>query len=169
MTDKRLIIVGSIVLTIALVGMVGYVTAGPGGKLFTHGGGHFGGGAGMHCVMSGLIEELDLSESQHQYLENAHKVVEERVHAAMGDHGAHAEAILAQLESGDVNSAEVRQAIDEHIEAAREIAYSVSDELVAFVNSLDEEQRAKLTEHLKKAHEHAKEHHGSGHGIHSGH
>ncbi|MCP4895703.1 MAG: Spy/CpxP family protein refolding chaperone [bacterium] len=169
MTDKRLIIVGSIVLTFCLVGLAGYVTAGPGGKLFAHGGGHFGGAAGMHCMMKDFIEELDLTETQHQYLENAHTVVQEQLHAAMSDHGAHADAILAQLESGDINSAEVRLAIDEHIEAARGIAYSVSDELVAFVNSLDDEQRAKLTEHLKKAHENAKEHHGSGHGIHSGH
>ncbi len=172
MTQKRLITLSAIVLTFSLVGFAAYAT-GPGAKLISnagtffghgHGGGHFGHGHGhaahMHCMMGKFVEELDLTDSQHEYLENVHKILQDKVHGAFAGHGEHAEELVEMIEQGNLDSADIRQKIDGHIEGAREIAYSVADELVAFVNSLDDEQRAKLAKHVKEAHGHMAARHG---------
>jgi Spy/CpxP family protein refolding chaperone len=109
-----------------------------------------GGVGGGHAGMIRFISELDLDEEQLQHLEAIHGIVDE-VQGRI-DPSAHAQRILGKLESGqEFDPAEARALVDQHLEQMRVTAYSVTDELTALANSLDDSQRALLAEHMRDA------------------
>lgn len=124
-----------------------------------HGGGHHGGGHHAHHAIAELIDDLELSQDQKARVETLHESFAglhggDR-HAA---HAAHLDALIEHLETGSLDAADVRAAVDGHIEEMRALAYAAGDQLVALLDSLDEDQRATLLEHLRQAAAHADEH-----------
>lgn len=144
----------------ASMGMIGGVALahGPGGGFFKH----FSHGGPVQ--MLSFVRQLDLREDQLQYLDNLHQIAA-GVHDRRADHhGEHAAHVAAKLTAGErFEAADARALVDGHIEQARATAYAVTDELVAFLNSLDEEQRALLAKHLDA---HAEKGGPHGHGLH---
>jgi len=119
-----------------------------------HGGGHH------KDHMGQLIDQLDLTPDQLQHLDKIHEII-----GSYGgkSHGSMAELhddLVAQFERGYVETDEIRQVIDGHVEQMRVTAYAVTDELVALINGLDEKQREIVLAHLQGAPE---GHHGHGH------
>ncbi|NJL27636.1 MAG: apolipoprotein A1/A4/E family protein [Thermoanaerobaculia bacterium] len=129
------------------------------GHLGGHFGGRFAGGPmgahgplAMHFKMMQLIDDLDLTPEQQAHVEAIHQILAERGEERREHHGEHAQRILERLEQGSLSSEEVRPVIDGHIEQFRGVAYAISDELIALVNSLDETQRATLRAHVQEMH-----------------
>ncbi len=119
--------------------------------------GHHGGGGFRHH-MDELVNQLDLSQEQNERLEAIHRTLES--HAGM-PHESMAELhdqLVEQFEHGNIETDAVRQKIDQHLAEMRTVAYSVTDDLFALVNSLDAEQREIVLAHLQ-----------GDHGGHSGH
>lgn len=116
-----------------------------------HGSGWGHGRFGEHLAMLKFINQLDLSDEQQQHIEKMHEIMEShRSHIPeMRTQGL--DWMLGALEEGEVDGGEVRQKLDAHVEQFRDIAYEVSDEFVALINSLDERQRGLLAEHLEEA------------------
>ena len=155
-------------VTLSLVLWGGVALAG------SHGPGHgsgpfgfFGLDHGAHEAIQQLIQDLKLNEDQNHRLESVHGAMMQHRQGAGDAHEAHLQVFIERLESGYMDPAEVRQAIDQHVEKIRLHAYSVSDPLVELFNSLDADQRQTLVDHLKQARAHA-EHHRRTQGHHGG-
>jgi Spy/CpxP family protein refolding chaperone len=171
MSKKRIFRIGMPVLGFAVLGLVGFAFGASAGGFLGHGSMPFGhGGAGMHCLVNQLIDDLNLTEEQQQRLDNLHQALQSKHEEKMAVQGQHHQRLVDQISQGDIDSQEVRGEIDRHLEELKTVAYTVSDELVALINSLDEEQRATLMEHIEKAHgEMAKLHGGCGASSHGHH
>lgn len=140
----------------ALAGGAGHGPFAGHGFFNGHSAGH-GGMAGhgpfaMHCQMMKLIDDLDLTAEQKAHVETIHQTIATQLEARHQHHGEHAQALISRLGQGPLTPEEVRPVIDSHLEQFRATAYSISDELVALVNSLDDTQRATLLAHLQEVH-----------------
>jgi Spy/CpxP family protein refolding chaperone len=159
---KGTIQIGAIIAAVALVGTIGLTVMATGGESggrpgdflsHLHKLGHYlHGGEDHHGQMSGLIEQLELTPNQLQRLE--------RIHEILGAHGSEDPGTMAELhdqlveqfEQGHVETDEIRRVIDGHVEQIRDVAYSVTDELIALVNELDTRQREIVLAHLQGNH-----------------
>ena len=155
--------IAAIIAAVALVGTVSLTVIATGGGSGAQGGGflshlhqlgrHLHDGGQHHDRMARLIEQLELTPAQLQRLEKIHEIV-----GSFGSegHGSMAELhdqLVAQFEHGYIETGEIRQVIDGHVEQIRDVAYVVTDELVALVNGLDARQRETLLAHLQGNHE----------------
>jgi Spy/CpxP family protein refolding chaperone len=154
---RRTLQIGALLAALALAGIVGLtVTAGDGGGA---GGGflrhlhemaHHMHQGGHHNHMAEVVERLELTPDQLKHLENVHEIVGsfgDDGHASMAD--LHRQ-LVAQVERGGLDTAEVRGIVDGHVEQIRAMAYAVADEVIALVNGLDATQRETLLEHLRE-------------------
>ena len=102
-----------------------------------------------HQGMAGVMQKLSLTPDQERRMAQVH----ETMRAAGGKHGETMSAlhdqIVAQFERGRIDSGEIRATIDAKLEEFREMAYAVTDELIAFGESLDADQRRILLDHFK--------------------
>jgi len=125
-----------------------------GSQLHPHGGGHgHHGKEGLWHHMSELVKQLELSQEQTERLEAIHRSLETH-HGGKAD-GSTAELheqLVEQFEQGYIDADAVRGMIDQHLAEIRTMAYSVTDELLALVNSLDERQREIVLAHLQGDH-----------------
>ena len=149
MKQKTLVVI----LTGALlaIGLIGFAVGASGGA-FGHGGSLSCDDArAHHHHLMELIDELELNDSQRQHLDGIHH----RLMARWNDRDRiHTETLawtLERLEHGGLQGAETQMLIDQHLEELRTLAHGVSDELIALVDSLDEDQRAVLIAHLQDA------------------
>jgi Spy/CpxP family protein refolding chaperone len=162
--------VAAAVAVVILIGTVGLsVLAGVGGSgdpqsgllsrvyhagMRLHGGGHHESCQDEHdgpCgEMARLIEQLDLTPDQHRHVERIHEIMKAHHGSGSGSMVELHEKLVAQLGRGEeVDRAEIRRVVDEHVAQIRSMAYAVTDELVALANSLDTRQREILQEHLR--------------------
>ena len=106
--------------------------------------------AGQH--LERISQDLDLNDEQRGYLENVRDLWTEKHQQHAGERDAKHEELLDAIEQGDVDAEQVHATIDEHIAEAQATVHEVADELIAFVNSLDEEQRVQLVERIETFH-----------------
>lgn len=112
------------------------------------------GHGGMHHAVAGLISEMDLRPDQQAHIDAIHDILSDRLAAHHGGIAEHLEVVIGRIEDGTLNATEARLHIDAKMDTMRSTAYLVSDELIALVHSLDDEQRKMLTEHLEHAQAH---------------
>lgn len=115
-----------------------------------HGGHHHGG-------MDQLIEQLELTPDQRQHLEKVHEILGTFGSEGHGSLAELHEQLVGQVVQGEIETGAVRAIVDVHLEQVRDMAYAVTDELIALVNGLDATQRETLLAHLR---EHGEGHHG---------
>ena len=161
--------IAAIIGAVALVTMAGLTfiataggSEGPSSEFFRHIhklGHHLHGGGDHHDQMARMIEQLELTPEQYQRLENVHEIIGTDGSEEPGAMAELHDKLMAQVEQGQVENAEIRRLIDGHVEQIRERAYAVTDELIALVNGLDATQREKLLAHLRGAHQRG---HGNG-------
>lgn len=99
--------------------------------------------------MARLIEQLQLTPEQQHRLERIHEIMETY---GGEDDGTMAELhhrLMTQFGQGRVETDEIRRVIDRRVERTRDMAYAVTDELVALVNGLDPGQREIVSAHLR--------------------
>jgi len=149
MARNRVTRVGALAAGFVVVGLVGFGVGGFAGGAMGHG---FG-GPGMHLALSGLIDDLDLTENQQQQMDSVHEQLRARFEAKGDGRQDHHAWLVDQIRKGSVDPVEVRQSIDQHLEEARALAYQVADELVPLLNSLDETQRTTLLSFVDEIHE----------------
>jgi hypothetical protein len=114
-----------------------------------HGAGHDGKDGGQHEEMAKLIEQLELTPEQRRHLERIHELMEAAHHGSgPGSMAALHDKLLAECADGQVQSADLRPAVDEHVEQVRGVLYSITDEFAALVQGLDARQRRILRDHL---------------------
>ncbi len=111
-----------------------------------HGGGHH------QNPMAGLIEDLELNQDQLKRVEKIHEIMGSFGHREPGSMVELHNRLIAQLEDGQIDAAEIHQVIDDHVEQIRAMAYGVTDELTALVNELDAGQRETLMDHVQQLH-----------------
>lgn len=159
MAKSKITRIGALAAGFVMVGLIGFGVGG-------FAGGHGFGGAGMHLLLSGLIDDLNLNDGQQQRVDAVHEIIQDHIEGAREGKETHHQRMVEILEGDIVDQAEVKENIDQHLEQARSFAYEISDELVPLVNSLDEEQRTTLKQFAEKAHG-AMEGHGCGgpHGL----
>ena len=159
--QRRMSQIAAIVGAVALVATVGLTVvamgggSGEGGDLLGHLhrlGQQLHGGDRHHDAMAELIEQLDLTPDQHQRLERIHTVIGTYGNGESGMAELH-EQLVAQFEQGHVETDGIRRLIDGHVEQIRDMAYTVTDELIALVNELDPVQREIMLEHIQGARE----------------
>ena len=114
-----------------------------------HGGGHDHGGGEFGHHVEELVSRLDLSPEQTERLESIHRTFEsqrDESHRSLEElHGQ----LVEQFQQGHIESDAVKELIDQRVDEARIVAYSVTDDLFALVNSFDREQREIILEHLQ--------------------
>jgi Spy/CpxP family protein refolding chaperone len=157
---KKILISALVVSGLALVGFS--VVAAGGEQLRAHGMAFLGdhGGWEGHHAMFHLVEDLNLDAEQQKHIDAVHEILMSQWEGRADARDMHLQELIERVEQGTADSTEARQMIDQHLEAIRDVAYRSSDEIVALVNSLDNEQRAKVVEHLQKLREKMGEHHG---------
>jgi Spy/CpxP family protein refolding chaperone len=167
MSKKRILWIGVPVLGFTVLGLIGFAFGASAGGFLNHGSLPFGhGSAGMHCLVNQLIDDLNLTEEQQQRFDNLHQSLQSRIEGKMEAQSQHHQWLVDQISQGNIDPEEVRNEIDRHLEELKAVAYTASDELVALGNSLDEEQRATLMQHIDKAHEAMAQHGGCGASAH---
>ena len=149
----------AIIAAVALVGTLGLTVMATSDGSGSQGGdllrqlyrlGHHLHGGGHHQDhMAGLIEQLELTPDQLQRLEKIHEIMGAYGSKGSGSMAELHDRLLAQFEQGHIETDEIRQVIDGHVEQMRETAYSVTDELIALVNGLDARQREIVLTHLQ--------------------
>jgi len=102
--------------------------------------------------MDGLVSQLDLSQEQTERLEAIHRTLESHGGKAEGSIAGLHDQLVEQFEQGHIESDAVRRMIDQHLAEIRSVAYSVTDDLLALVNSLDARQREIVLAHLQAGH-----------------
>ena len=110
------------------------------------------GGGGFWHHMGELVNQLELSQEQTERLEAIHRTFESLGSKADGSMTELHDQLVEQFEQGYIEADAVRPMIDEHLAEIRTVAYSVTDDLFALVNSLDEKQREIVLAHLKGGH-----------------
>ena len=157
------LLVGGFALTAGAAGPFG-----EGGFFASHLGGHFGGHGGghghraahAHHAIAHLIDDLDLDASQQLHIDAIHETLMSRHQEMASGHDEHLSALIERIETGELDVDEARQVVDAHLTVAQHTAYTVLDELVPLVNSLDDTQRELLVDHLEQVqtlHEHLQE------------
>ena len=149
------LLVGGFALTAGAAGPFG----GSGG-FFSHFGGHGHRAAHAHHAVAHLIEELDLDASQQLHVAAIHETLMARHQQMASGHGEHLAVLAERIETGELDVDEARQVVDSHLQVAQHTAYTVLDELVPLINSLDDTQREILVDHLEKVqtlHDHLQE------------
>lgn len=112
-----------------------------------------GGGHGFHQSARALLAKLDLREDQQVYVESLHETLMDLKHAH-AEHGPeHLHQVLQRMANDDLEPAEGRAMVDEHIEHLRAFGYRISDDLTGLAASLDDDQRAQMVEHFQTLHE----------------
>jgi hypothetical protein len=99
-----------------------------------------------------LVDELELSPEQLQRVEQVKTLIHEHHRQAGEEREAHFQRIRQAIAQGNVDASEVQQEMDEKIDEMRQLAHSVTDELVPLVNSLNDEQRELLLAKLDRLH-----------------
>ena len=160
----------AIIAAIAIVGSIGLTvmaTSGsPGGQgsdFMGHlraWGHHLHGGGHHQDPMARLIDQLELTPDQLQRVDRVHEIIGTYGSEGSGSMAELHDQLVTQFEQGHVETDEIRQVIDEHVDQIRHMAYAATDELIALVNGLDANQREIVLAHLQGDHQ---EHHGSGH------
>lgn len=156
----------SISLAVLLLAGIGFTVAagGPAGhrvaSFFGHGGHHECG----HPVLGGLLRQLDLSAEQEGRVDAMHEVMGSHREIFQEAHIALHETLVEAIEGGSLDEADLNVIVDHGIEELRRSVYTMTREISALVNSLDDGQRAILNEHIQ-AGKAAKE---SGHGHDAG-
>jgi LTXXQ motif family protein len=143
----------ALVLTIVAFGGAGG-DSGPGSFLHAHFGhhGHSAHGAhGDHEHFAALLAALNLSDEQHRHLEAVHEIFDSHHDAVEDVHAELMQWTIDRIEQDDLTATAVREVIDQRLEQLRGVAYEIGDEAVAFADSLDDEQRGVLAEHLRQA------------------
>ncbi len=134
-------LIGTVTVAVVASGGAGAQDSGFLGHLHSLVEQHLHGGGGQRDPMAQLVETLNLTPDQVQRFERVQEVVgayPTRAHEPMV---ALHEVLAAQFGGGQFDIAEIRRAVDGHIEEMRVLAYAVTDELVALVNELDDTQR----------------------------
>jgi hypothetical protein len=159
---KRVVLVAAIIAAVALGATASLVvlatsggSVGQGGGLLRHlhgVGQHMHGADQHHGEMARLIERLELTADQRRHLDRVHEIFGAHGDGAPGAMERLHEELMAQFEQGDLDAGEIRGVVDEHVEQMREMAYAVTDEIVALVNGLDARQRDIVLEHLQAGH-----------------
>ena len=106
-------------------------------------------GPGSGRMMS-MAADLDLDEGQMERLENARALMREQREARRGRGGPGFEIVSDALETGELDPDEIHARIDEKFEAKRATAHAVADEMIAFFEGLDDEQRAELAARIEE-------------------
>ena len=132
-------------------GFVLMAHAGPSGGVF---GGHGGRAAHFHHAMAHLVDDLELDADQQARVGTVHETLMARHQSLLDEHLQHVAGLAERIENGTLDPLEARAMVDRHVEDIRLTAYTVVDEVVALVNSLDDDQRAVLLEHLEQAKTH---------------
>jgi len=172
----------AVVMAVAFVGTVGLVVMATGGEQEGAGSGtqdghgesngfmhhlhqlgmkiHGGSGhshpspTGSHMAqVAQLIHELDLTDAQQARFERIHEILGARDHEDPAGMIELHEKLMAQFEAGQVETGELHDAIDAHLEQIRKMAYGVTDEMIGLINDLDEEQREQLQTRLAEFHD----------------
>jgi hypothetical protein len=116
-----------------------------------HGGDHHGQAGGHHAAMAELIERLQLTPEQHRHLQRIHELMEATHHGSgPGSMAELHEKLVAQLADGEVETADLRPVVDQHVEQVRGVLYSITDEFVSLLHGLDARQRQLLQQHLQE-------------------
>ena len=125
-----------------------------GRQLHQHGGvhGHHGGGEGFFRHVGELVKQLDLSPEQTERLEAIHRTLESRGVTPDGSMAELHDQLVEQFQQGYIEADAVERMIDQQLAEIRTIAYSVTDDLLALVNSLDAGQREIVLAHLQGDH-----------------
>ena len=150
----------AIIAAVALVGTVSLTVIATGGDSESKGEGGFlrqlhalghnlHGGGHHQDHMAEVIEQLELTPEQLQRLEKVHEIIGSYGSDGHGSMAELHEKLVAQFGQGHVEADEIRLVIDGHVDEMREMAYAVTDELVALVNGLDATQREILLTHLQ--------------------
>ena len=172
---KRTLQVLAIVLAVSLVALVSF-TAGANGRsdggdsgessesflenlhsiglrLHQIGGGHGHHGAGgFWNHVDELVNQLNLSPEQNELLEAIHRTFESHGGMADGSMAGLHDQLVEQFKQGYIETDAIRPKIDQHLTEIRTVAYSVTDDLLALVNSLDSGQREIVLAHLQGDH-----------------
>lgn len=164
---KGTVSIVAIIAGLALAGALGVTVGGSdgsGGGFIGHLnklGHHLHGGDHHHDQMTQLIEQLALTPDQHRHLEKVHEIIGNHGRGEPGPMVELHEQLMAQFQEGQIENEEIRRTIDDHVEQIRQMAYDVTDELVALVNGLDAAQRETLMAHLQGTQDSS---HGDAHG-----
>jgi Spy/CpxP family protein refolding chaperone len=153
---RTTLLVGAAAVALVVAGAVGVrAGSGPCSGMLARMHGHLGGGpmGGVHEQFEQIVQKLNLTPEQQAYVDRARSVIESRLQEMEPRHAEELNALVASIGDGTLDRMQVRAKIDAHLEQARGVAYDVSDELVAFVNSLDANQRSMLKDELTKMHE----------------
>ena len=114
-----------------------------------HGGGRdHSGGEGFWRHAGEMVSRLDLSPEQTERLESIHRTFESQgvaVHRSIEE--LHSQ-LIEQFRQGEIETDAVRELIDRQLSELRIVAFSVTDDLFALLNSLDREQREIVLAHL---------------------
>lgn len=94
-----------------------------------------------------MAEDLGLDEEQQAMLEEVQEFKRDRRQTRRGQRGA---GMFEGIVDGELSADEIHAGIDEQFEEARAQAHAAADARIAFWDSLDEEQRQALTEHLEQ-------------------
>ena len=152
MKKRPIIRIAVLTLVVGGVALAGVAVGGVTGGL--HHPMHFAhGGPGMHLLINSLIDDLDLIENQQEQLDAVHEKISNHINGNMDQRAEHHQTLLAEIAAGSVDADKVKVAIDQHLEEGRLFAHEVADDLVVFVNSLDDAQRATLVEKVQRFHE----------------
>jgi len=156
---KRMFPIVAVIAAVALVGTVSLTVIATGDDSADREGGflrqlhqlghYVHGGAHHQNHMAGLIEQLELTPDQLQRLEKVHEIIGTYGSEGPGSMAELHDKLVAQFEQGQVETDEIRLVIDGHVEQIRDVAYAVTDELIALVNELDATQREIMLEHLQ--------------------
>jgi len=126
-----------------------------------------GGPGGKRCQMmekhrAMLVEDLDLTEEQQAQLDGIHELIRSKHEAHEGERGEHFDQVLDAVESGEIDEQAVHDHIDAKVDEMRASLHEIADEVIVFVASLDEEQRATLVVKLEDFRERMERFHASG-------
>lgn len=100
-----------------------------------------------------LASDLSLDSAQRAHLEAVHAMIEEHRDAHRAEREAHYQELRTMVETGEVSSEEVHARIDGKIDEVRGLAHRAADELIALVQSLSPDQRARAVDRLDRFHD----------------
>ncbi|MEM1204174.1 MAG: Spy/CpxP family protein refolding chaperone [Acidobacteriota bacterium] len=108
-----------------------------------------------HLGMMHLMLQLDLDDTQQARVEAMHGIFADQRQAMHEDHALHLAEVLERFEhGGGFDPVEARHLVDHHAEQLRGVGYAVVDEMTALANSLDDDQRAVVIDHLREVQGH---------------
>jgi hypothetical protein len=121
------------------------------GAMGMHGGMN-GGMAALHAQLAPLFMELELTAEQQGYMQQIHQAMAAAHEKGESKQAHHHAELMKRLESGTIELSEAQLVIDDHLGQLHDLLYSIAEPLVDLFNSLDDEQRAKVTAHLQALH-----------------